>query len=141
MSTITYFLDGEIRNIMRIPPLIWSYVEYRETHFWDWKKLVLTAEWSYFRVVLIAGLYYIFRRTTVSFWKAYSFYLIRIIYSRCRDLELKVQHSPGVIRKINLKGERVPPKNKMSFCKGSIFRTGICLPSLWNISTKYWGHS
>ena len=37
---------------MRIPPFIWSYVEYQEKPIWDCQKLVLIAEWSYFRVVL-----------------------------------------------------------------------------------------
>ena len=33
---------------MRIHPLIWSNVEYQENPIWDWQKLVLIAEWSFY---------------------------------------------------------------------------------------------
>ena len=32
-----------IKNIMQIPPLIWSYVEYQENPIWDLQRLVLIA--------------------------------------------------------------------------------------------------
>ena len=44
---------------MQIPPLIWSNVEYQEKPIWDRQKLVLIAEWTYFRVVLIMEFYFI----------------------------------------------------------------------------------
>ena len=70
MSTHNIFLWQNKKNVMRISPLIWSYVEYKKKKkkksIWDWQKLVLKAEWSYFRVVLIAEFFCTLIYATIS---------------------------------------------------------------------------